>query len=340
MVLFSGHTAHNCHLSFTRSCDLFGFRLRYPSLPHKPLSETVIERLAYAYTPLDPNDLILNDLLRNIVCCTFKYRCKLILPCWLNYCFQYCRFLRVIPYCLARVQTIRETTLAYLKSWRHSRLWMTSQWSDNCEAITWIMISNLLDITFIHGNIHGRSFKKRWLFETYIIFAYSLPTFWTTFEQHLWFHGIPWNLSNKTSNSMKFHGIPDPKFHGIPWTFSILPSSMEFLWTSNFHEKKFHRIPTFFLKFREFRGTWLIRYLENHISKYCRWYLIDDVILLKSHRNATCFIDFNIVIRILNPSLSAKMAQGQRKWHYILPYPLMLLQWHWNNRKIVPTLMT
>ena len=116
-VLFSGHTAHNCHLSFTRSCDLFSFWLWYPSLPHKPLSEPVMARLAYAYTPLDPNDLILNDLSRNIVCCTFKYRCKLILACWLNYCFQYCRFLRVIPRCLARVQTFRETTLAYLKSW-------------------------------------------------------------------------------------------------------------------------------------------------------------------------------------------------------------------------------
>ena len=56
-------------------------------------------------------------------------------------------------------------------------------------------------------------------------------TFWTTFEQHLWFHGIPWNLSNKTSSSKQFNGIlsrpkvpwnsmefcPDPKFHGIPW---------------------------------------------------------------------------------------------------------------------------
>ena len=30
--------------------------------------------------------------------------------------------------------------------------------------------------------------------------------FWTTFEQHLWFHGIPWNLSNKISSSMEFHG--------------------------------------------------------------------------------------------------------------------------------------
>ena len=44
--------------------------------------------------------------------------------------------------------------------WRHNRLLMTSQWPDNCDAITWIMISNSLDINFIHGDIHGRSCKK------------------------------------------------------------------------------------------------------------------------------------------------------------------------------------
>ena len=50
-------------------------------------------------------------------------------------------------------------------------------------------------------------------------------TFRTTFEQHLWFHGIPWNLSNKTSSSMEFHGIwPDPN-----GTFNFPEkSSMEF----------------------------------------------------------------------------------------------------------------
>ena len=44
--------------------------------------------------------------------------------------------------------------------WRHTRLLMTSQWPDNCDAIAWIMISNSLDIDFIHGDIHGRSCKK------------------------------------------------------------------------------------------------------------------------------------------------------------------------------------
>ena len=44
--------------------------------------------------------------------------------------------------------------------WRHNRLAMTSQWPDNCDANTWQVISNLLDIDFIHGDIHGRSCKN------------------------------------------------------------------------------------------------------------------------------------------------------------------------------------
>ena len=43
---------------------------------------------------------------------------------------------------------------------RHNRLLMTSQWPDNCDAITWTVISNSLDINFIHGDIHGRSCKN------------------------------------------------------------------------------------------------------------------------------------------------------------------------------------
>ena len=31
---------------------------------------------------------------------------------------------------------------------------------DNCDMITWIVISNSLDIVFIQGNIHDRSCKK------------------------------------------------------------------------------------------------------------------------------------------------------------------------------------
>ena len=64
------------------------------------------------------------------------------------------------------------------------------------------------------------------------------------------------------------------------------------------------------------------------------WWL--DVIWLKSHRNATNCIDFNIVIRILNTPVSAKMAQGQRKWHVVLSIPKLQrlhrsLQWRHNE---------
>ena len=44
--------------------------------------------------------------------------------------------------------------------WRHNRLLMTPQWPGNCDAITWIMISNSLNIDFIHGDIHDRSCKE------------------------------------------------------------------------------------------------------------------------------------------------------------------------------------
>ena len=71
-------------------------------------------------------------------------------------------------------------------------------------------------------------------------------TFWTTFEQHLWFHGIPWNFV-QIQNSMEFHG-----------TFSSLPSSMEFHGTFNSPKKssmEFHGIPwNFFWSSMEFHG--------------------------------------------------------------------------------------
>ena len=48
--------------------------------------------------------------------------------------------------------------------WRHNRLLMTPQWPDICDAITWMVMSNSLDIDFIHGDIHSRSCKKIFFF--------------------------------------------------------------------------------------------------------------------------------------------------------------------------------
>ena len=50
--------------------------------------------------------------------------------------------------------------------WRHNRLAITSQWPGNSNANTWQVISNSLDIDFIHGDIHGRSCKNVWLSPT------------------------------------------------------------------------------------------------------------------------------------------------------------------------------
>ena len=44
--------------------------------------------------------------------------------------------------------------------WHHNRLLMTSQWPHNCDRITWVVIFNLLDINFIHSDIHSRSCRK------------------------------------------------------------------------------------------------------------------------------------------------------------------------------------
>ena len=46
--------------------------------------------------------------------------------------------------------------------WRHNRLLMASQWAENSDASTWQVITNSLDIDFIHSDIHGRSCKKEW----------------------------------------------------------------------------------------------------------------------------------------------------------------------------------
>ena len=52
--------------------------------------------------------------------------------------------------------------------WRHNRLLMASRWPDKCDAITWIVISNSLDIDFSHSDIHGRSSKKIY-FKTFLL---------------------------------------------------------------------------------------------------------------------------------------------------------------------------
>ena len=45
--------------------------------------------------------------------------------------------------------------------WRHNLFLMTLQWTHICDAITWLVMSNSLDIDFINGDIHGRSCKNK-----------------------------------------------------------------------------------------------------------------------------------------------------------------------------------
>ena len=113
-------------------------------------------------------------------------------------------------------------------------------------------------------------------------------TFWTTFEQHLLVHEIPWNLSNKTSSSMEFHWILSRS--KVPWNSMelfqysrVLWNSMEFHGTSNFQKTSSMEFHGTFLSSLEFHGTpWnLINLIfkNKHISKYCCWYFIDDYML-------------------------------------------------------------
>ena len=158
----------------------------------------------------------------------------------------------------------------------------------------WINFRGLISTLYLFVNLfHQLNFYHQYLHYTICIcgnvFSMLSPefhgTFWTTFEQHLWFHGIQWNLSNKISSSMEFHGFPwnfvqiqsSMEFH---WTFSILPSSMEFHGTPYFSPKKVPRnsmeFHGTFLKFHGIPWNLINLIFKNYISKYCCWYLIDD----------------------------------------------------------------
>ena len=50
-----------------------------------------------------------------------------------------------------------------------------TQWPDNWDAITWIVIFNSLGIDFIHGDIHDRSCKKFVIYFFWISLAIGVP---------------------------------------------------------------------------------------------------------------------------------------------------------------------
>ena len=91
---------------------------------------------------------------------------------------------------------------------RHNRLLMMSQWPENCDAITWIMISNSLDIDFIHSGIHGRSCKNRFYFPWEDVFFISifinLMLSWI-----YWFQYLRWSnmIESMKTTSMEIRNI-------------------------------------------------------------------------------------------------------------------------------------
>ena len=58
-------------------------------------------------------------------------------------------------------ETVHQESTCTFCWWRHNWLLMTSQWADNCDAITSIVIPNALNIDFIRWNIHSWLFKKK-----------------------------------------------------------------------------------------------------------------------------------------------------------------------------------
>ena len=155
-------------------------------------------------------------------------------------------------------------------------------------------------ITHYVSKCHSRS-----LFNAHWNLLWSLSpevhgTFWTTsFGQHLWFHGIPWNLSNKTSSSMEFHRMLSRS--KVSWNSKELFPYSRLPWNSielfTFPKK----VPWNSILVNIVVDVWLV---ICYLATYC--------------------IDFYIVIRILNTPLSAKMAQGQRKWRAVKCFRILL----------------
>ena len=81
--------------------------------------------------------------------------------------------------------------------WHHNQLLMMSQWPDNCGAITFTMISNSLDIYFIHGNIHGLSCKKTW--SNIAVTLHELHGIWNHHKLDCLFNILSRHTTKKTS---------------------------------------------------------------------------------------------------------------------------------------------
>ena len=101
--------------------------------------------------------------------------------------------------------------------WQHNRLPKTSQWLDNCDAITWIVISNSLDIDFIHGDIHGWLCKKHDIAYTIAVIEWKYKSkFETT-------NGTPHlALTGKLSGVFCYDFWENwPRYNGTAWYYGL-----------------------------------------------------------------------------------------------------------------------
>ena len=80
--------------------------------------------------------------------------------------------------------------------WRHSRLLITSQLPDNCDASTEKVISNSIDINFTRGNVHGRPWKKEKCFP-FVLLLVTIIVVGASYEKKKWYR-----ISNKRCKSL------------------------------------------------------------------------------------------------------------------------------------------
>ena len=74
--------------------------------------------------------------------------------------------------------------------------WWCHNWLGICDAHMWKVISNSLDIDFIHRNIHGRFCKKKSYIQPHLV--YGIPLYWCSHRRILtWSKG--WELCHKVN---------------------------------------------------------------------------------------------------------------------------------------------
>ena len=113
--------------------------------------------------------------------------------------------------------------------WRPNRLLMTSQWPDNCDAITWIAISNSSDIVFIHGDIHGWSIFRYTFLEYVCLHRRMTKMAWNVHNTSLysyldlWDHQINQEMLMCIKNALKLRTNSDNRLMSWRrWIYGVI----------------------------------------------------------------------------------------------------------------------